>query len=107
MRSTASSWRSSPPERFVVTQNCARHPAWWHDAVKRGRGPDEPNPAGTMLQSVTLEALGATRTRVTIRTTVLSAGLLASMKRIGIGEGCSESLDRLGRELQAMSVPRH
>jgi uncharacterized protein YndB with AHSA1/START domain len=91
------------PERFVVTQNCARHPAWWHDAVKPGRGPDEPNPAGTMLQSVTLEALTAARTRVTIRTTMASPELLASMKRIGMSEGWSESLDRLGQELQAMA----
>jgi uncharacterized protein YndB with AHSA1/START domain len=93
-----------PPERFVVTQNGARHPAWWHDAVKPGRGADEPNPAGTMLQRVTLEALGATRTRVTIRTTMVSAEILASMKRIGMVEGWSESLARLGRELQAMAA---
>ena len=89
------------PDRFVVTQNCARHPAWWHDAVKPGRGTDEPNPAGTMLQSVTLEALTAARTRVTIRTTMLSAELLGSMKRLGMNGGWTESLDRLGRELQA------
>jgi uncharacterized protein YndB with AHSA1/START domain len=92
------------PERFVVTQNCARHPAWWHDAVKPGRGPDEPNPAGTMLQSVTLEAPTAARTKVTIRTTMPSPDLLASMKRIGMNEGWSESLGRLGRELQAMTA---
>ena len=72
--------------------------------MKPARGPDEPNPAGTMLQCVTLEALTAARTRVTIRTTMLSAELLASMKRIGMHEGWSESLDRLGRQLQAMAA---
>ena len=93
------------PEGIVVIQNCARHPTWWHDAVKPGRGPDEPNPAGTMLPTVALEALAATRTRVTICTTLLSAELLASMKRIGMTEGWSESLQRLGQELQAMASP--
>jgi uncharacterized protein YndB with AHSA1/START domain len=88
------------PERFVVTQNCAGHPGWWHDAIKPGRGPDEPNPAGTLLQTITLEALGPTRTRVTWRTTMHSAELLAAMKRMGMNEGGTESLDRLGRELE-------
>jgi uncharacterized protein YndB with AHSA1/START domain len=90
------------PERLVMTIDCAGHPGAWHDQVKPDRGADERNPAGTMLQTVTFEAVEAQRTRLTIRTRMVSAEILASMQRIGMREGWSESLDRLGAELQRM-----
>jgi uncharacterized protein YndB with AHSA1/START domain len=90
------------PERLVMTVDCAGNPSAWHDRIKPGRGPDERNPVGTMLQTVTFEALEAHRTRLTIRTRMVSAEILASMQRIGMREGWSESLDRLDIELQRM-----
>lgn len=90
------------PERLVLTIDCAGHPAWWHDKVKPDRRPDEPNPAGTMLQTIVLEALTPSRTRLTIRERMVSAEILASMRAMGMEQGWSESLDRLAAELQRM-----
>jgi uncharacterized protein YndB with AHSA1/START domain len=88
------------PKRLMMTMDCAGHPSAWHDQVKPDRSAEERNPAGTMLQTVSFEALQAQRTRLTIRIRMVSAEILASMQRIGMSEGWSESLDRLGAELQ-------
>lgn len=92
------------PERLVMTVDCSDHPAWWHDRVQPGRRADEPNPAGTMLQTVSFEALTPGRTRLTIRGRVISAAILASMRAMGMEQGWSESLDRLAAEVQRMAA---
>jgi uncharacterized protein YndB with AHSA1/START domain len=89
------------PERLVMTVDCTAHPGAWHDMVKPGRDADDPSPAGTMLQTVTFEALDTCRTRLTIRTRMFDAEILASMQRIGMREGWAESLDRLAATLLA------
>jgi uncharacterized protein YndB with AHSA1/START domain len=72
------------PERLVMTVDCAGNPSAWHDQVTPGRSADERNPAGTMLQTVSFDALEAQRTRSTIRTRMVSAEILVSMQRIGM-----------------------
>lgn len=90
------------PERLVMTVDCSDNPAWWHDGICPDRSPDNTNPAGVMLQTVSLQALDATRTRLTIRTRMVSAEILAAMQRIGMREGWSESLERLESLLAQM-----
>jgi uncharacterized protein YndB with AHSA1/START domain len=92
------------PERLLLTIDCARHPGWWHDRVNPGRTPEDRNPAGTMLMTVTFEALTPARTRLTIRERMVSAEILASMRAMGMEQGWSESLHRLGAELQRMAA---
>lgn len=87
------------PERLVMTSDCSKHPPAWHDMLKPDRSAEETNPAGTMVQTVTFEEAGANRTRLTIRTRMVSAEILAAMVKMGMTEGWSESLDRLGEEL--------
>lgn len=81
-----------PPELLVMTLDCAGHPAWWHDMVDPQRS--GPNPAGEMLQTVSFEDLDG-KTRLSIRTRMLSAPIRAAMQKMGMHEGWSGSLDRL------------
>jgi len=57
-----------------MTVDCAKHPPAWRDMVKSHRAADDTNPAGTMLETVTFGPVGTSRTRVTIRTRMISAG---------------------------------
>ena len=87
-----------PPERLVMTMDCAEHPDAWHDMVKPGRRKEERNPAGEMLHTVTFEALGG-KTKLTVRTRFVSAEVRDAMVKMGMNEGWSQSLERLAKFL--------
>ena len=89
-------------ERLVMTVDCSGHPAAWHDMVRPGRAADDTNPAGTMLQTVSFEALAGERTRLTVRSRMVSAEVLAAMRGMGMHEGWSETLDRLAALAQEL-----
>jgi len=84
----------APPERLVMTMDCSEHPAAWHDMVKPGRAPNETNPAGQLLQTVTFEDLGG-KTKLTVRTLFQTAAIRDAMVKMGMNEGWGESLERL------------
>jgi uncharacterized protein YndB with AHSA1/START domain len=83
-----------PPERLVMTMDCAEHPEAWHDQIKPNRGPGEKNPAGVLLQTITFEDLGG-KTKLTVRTKFQSLAIRDAMLKMGMNEGWSQSLDRL------------
>jgi uncharacterized protein YndB with AHSA1/START domain len=83
-----------PPERLVLTMDCSEHPEAWHDLVQPNRRPDETNPAGVMLSTVTFEAVGA-KTLLTVRMRLASPATRDAMLKMGMTEGWSQSLDRL------------
>jgi uncharacterized protein YndB with AHSA1/START domain len=82
------------PERIVMTMDCTEHPADWHDMVKPNRGPQETNPAGIMLTTVTFEELDD-KTRLTVRIRFDSTAIRDAFLKMGMTEGWSLSLDRL------------
>lgn len=83
------------PLRLEMTMDCSEHPAEWHDQVKPNRAKGENNPAGEVLMSVTFEVVDR-KTRLTIRTRFESAEMRNAMVKMGMNEGWSESLERLG-----------
>ncbi len=88
------------PERLVMTMDCSEHPAAWHDLVKSNRQKGEDNPAGEMLTTVTFEEEGGGgKTRVTVRTRFESGAVRDAMLKMGMTEGWSQSLERLGSHL--------
>ncbi|MDB5337901.1 MAG: hypothetical protein JWN70_3520 [Planctomycetaceae bacterium] len=89
------------PERLVMTMDCSEHPAEWHDAVKPDREPNDTNPVGVMIQTVTFEDVDG-KTRLTIRTRFKSRAIQQAMLKLGMTEGWSSSLDRLADELARM-----
>ncbi|WP_050475816.1 SRPBCC family protein [Herbaspirillum rhizosphaerae] len=82
----------TPPSLLVMTMDCSGHPAAWHDMIDPQR--TTANPAGIMLQTVSFEDLDG-KTRVSIRTRAATPAILDAMKKMGINEGWSGSLDRL------------
>jgi uncharacterized protein YndB with AHSA1/START domain len=86
------------PERLVMTMDCSEHSEEWHDMVKPNRQKWERNPAGEMLATVTFEELNG-KTKVTIRVRLISATIRDAMVKMGMNEGWSQSLDRLGELL--------
>jgi uncharacterized protein YndB with AHSA1/START domain len=88
----------SPPAKLVFTMDCSEHPAAWHDMVKPNRTKDEPNPAGEMLTTVTFEE-NSGKTTMTIRMRMASPEIRASMVKMGMNDGWSQSLDKLAELL--------
>jgi uncharacterized protein YndB with AHSA1/START domain len=88
----------SAPGRLVLTMDCSEHPAAWHDMVKPNRKKTEDNPAGIMLTTVTFEETKG-KTTMTMRMKLATTEVAASMKKMGMREGWSESLDRLAEQL--------
>ncbi|HET6251173.1 MAG TPA: SRPBCC domain-containing protein [Tepidisphaeraceae bacterium] len=86
------------PRRLVMTMDCSEHPPQWHDMVKPNRSKEETNPAGIMLTTVTFDDEGG-KTRLTVRTHFASDAIGAAMKKMGMREGWSQSLDRLAELL--------
>ena len=86
-----------PPERLVLLMDCSDHPVEWHDAVNPARDKTKP-PFLEVLQTVTFEKQGD-QTKLTLRSRMASAAICANMKKIGLTEGWSSSLDRLAAEL--------
>ena len=84
-----------PPEKLVMTVECADHFAEFLEHLEPARGEQ---PRFEMLQTVTFEALGA-RTKLTITTRFPTAAIRDAALSVGMTEGWSESLDKLDEEL--------
>jgi len=91
----------TPPERLVMTMDVSEHSKEWHDHVKPNRRPDETNPAGEMLMTVTFKEV-AGKTELTIRVLFESVEIRNSMVKMGMTEGWTQSLERLESELKKM-----
>jgi uncharacterized protein YndB with AHSA1/START domain len=91
-----------PPEKLVMTVDCSDHSAEWHDFLDPARDKSQP-PKFENLQTVTFEALGA-RTKLTILSRFPNAAIRDAALRLGMTEGWSESLDKLGEALTHASV---
>ncbi len=88
----------TPPQRLVLTMDPSEHPAAWHDLVKPDRKKSETNPAGVILTTVTFEESDG-KTTMTVRQKLQSPSIAQAMKKMGMREGWSESLDRLAEQL--------
>ena len=91
------------PERLVMTLDCSEHPVEWHNRVKPYRRKEERNPAGEMLSTVTLEDLDG-RTKLTVRILFDSVAIRGAMLKMGMTEGWTQSLERLGEHLPKVSL---
>ena len=87
------------PVRLEMTMDCSEHPAEWHDQVKPNRAKGDNNPAREVLATVTFEVFDR-KTKLTVRTRFESAEIRDSMVKMGMNEGWSESLERLGSVLK-------
>lgn len=81
------------PERIVSTVNTAEHSQEWHDMINRNR-PGGGKAAMEMRWAMTFDEIGG-KTKITIRSHFQSAADLEAFMKTGMGEGWSESLERL------------
>jgi uncharacterized protein YndB with AHSA1/START domain len=93
-----------PPERIVYTVDHSENPEAWHDAVNPNRDKSKARDALDGVHTVTFDDLGG-KTRVTIRVRFASVAIRDAMLKLGMNEGWSQSLERLG-VLLAISSPR-
>jgi uncharacterized protein YndB with AHSA1/START domain/predicted enzyme related to lactoylglutathione lyase len=84
----------TPPELLVMTIDLSEHPHDWHDLVNPTRDKTNPRPALNLLMTATFESQ-ADRTRLTVKIRFDSNTLRDSMAKLGMGQGWSQSLDRL------------
>ncbi|HEY1081932.1 MAG TPA: SRPBCC domain-containing protein [Prosthecobacter sp.] len=89
------------PELLVMTMDCSGHPSAWHDVVKPGRDSSEPNPAGEMTLTVTLEEGPDGGTVLELCVGFVSPEIRDTFVRMGIESGWGESLDSLDALLKA------
>ena len=83
------------PTQLVMTMDASEHPKEWHDLVKPNRSDREKNPVGLMLETVTFEELGSSKTRVTVRTRFETPEIRNAMLKMGMTDGWAQSLERL------------
>jgi uncharacterized protein YndB with AHSA1/START domain len=83
------------PERLVMTIDHSGLPDQWHDMVSPGRDRTKGKPALEAVSTVTFEEVGG-KTKVTVRQRFESAGVRDALLKIGMNEGWSQSLERLG-----------
>ena len=76
------------PERIVSSIDLAEHPGSWHAMVNPGREPLE------LSWTVTFEDF-AGKTRLSVRTDFSTTTLRDAFVKMGMGEGWSESFDKL------------
>ncbi len=89
-------------ERLVMTMDCSGHPTEWQDLVKPNRRIGEDNPAGEMLATVTFEDVEG-ETKLTIHMGFESNTIRNALLRMGMAEGWSQNLERLGEHLARMT----
>jgi uncharacterized protein YndB with AHSA1/START domain len=92
------------PERLVYTADLSEHDAAWHDLVDPERDKSKPHPAYLNETTVTLEALDAKTTRLTVRTRFESVDVRERFMRIGMNGGWSQSLDKMAAQLARASA---
>lgn len=91
------------PARLVMSLDCSEHPESWHDLMNPGRDRARP-PQLVMVQTVTFEDVGG-RTRMTVRTRFPTAQMRDAALRVGMTEGWTQSLDRLGESMESDGSP--
>ena len=84
-----------------MTMDCSGHPDDWHDMVNPHRDKSK-KPTLDCVQTVTLEDHGG-KTKLTIRTLFESKAIRDAMVKVGMNEGWSLSLDRLGDVLARLA----
>ena len=88
----------TPPERLVFTLDHSELSDEWHDMVNPGRDKSKGKPALLAVTTVTfLENDG--KTTLTIQMQFESDAIRDAFLKIGMTEGWSQSLERLGAEL--------
>lgn len=92
------------PERLVVTDNWAEHPAEWLALLNRSSPQTGGEQAQEALNTVTFEELDG-KTRLTIRIRFDSAAVRDAMLKMGMAEGWSQSLERLEALLRRDGPP--
>jgi len=92
------------PERLVMIMDVSEQSDDWHDLVNPGWDRTKGHPAMNMEQTAIFEDLGNNRTRLTIRTRVESAELLARMRNLGMYDGWSQSLDKMADTLSVIKA---
>jgi len=83
------------PERIVMSMDLSGHPDSWWDMIIPDRDKSK-KPELDFMQTVTLEEEVPGKTRLTIRTRFESKAIRDAMVRMGMNEGWSQSLERLG-----------
>jgi uncharacterized protein YndB with AHSA1/START domain len=86
------------PERLVSSLDVSEHPDSWFDLIEPNRDRSKGRPAYDLSWTVTFEALGG-RTRLSIVNRFPSTALRDAFVKIGMGEGWSQSLDKLAQRL--------
>jgi uncharacterized protein YndB with AHSA1/START domain len=85
----------APPERLVFTIDHSDLPEEWHDRVNPGRDRSKGRPALEALATVTFEERGG-KTTLTVRMEFESAAVRDLFLNLGMAEGWSQTLERLG-----------
>lgn len=83
------------PRQIVLALDCSEHPPHWHEMVKPGRTPEEANPAGIILTTVTFIAEGVDRTRLILRQRFESPEICRRFMEMNLHQGWQESMDAL------------
>jgi uncharacterized protein YndB with AHSA1/START domain len=87
-----------PPERIVMTVDHSDLSDQWHDMINPDRDKSKPKPTIEAVTTVTFDDL-AGKTKLTIRMRFESPAVRDSLLKIGMNQGWSQSLDRLGELL--------
>jgi uncharacterized protein YndB with AHSA1/START domain len=85
----------TPPARLVMTVDHSDLPEEWHDMINPGRDRGKGRPSIEGVMTVTFDD-EAGKTRLTIRTLFETAAAREALLKIGMTEGWSQSLERLG-----------
>jgi uncharacterized protein YndB with AHSA1/START domain/DNA-binding transcriptional ArsR family regulator len=86
------------PQRLVMTINHSELPEQWHDLVNPDRDKSQPKPGLEAITTVTFQERGG-KTTLTITLLFESTPVRDALRRLGMVEGWSQSLERLERLL--------
>jgi len=90
-----------PPERLVLSIDHSDMPEQWHDLVNPGCDPSKGRPK---LEAITIVSLTerAGKTTLTVRQRFESPTVRDALLKIGMSEGWSQSMERLGMLLEKL-----
>ncbi len=91
------------PERIVWTINHSELPDEWHDMVNPDRNKTGPKPSLEGLVTVTFDDI-CNRTKLTVRIRFESATIRDALLKIGMSDGWSQTLERLGTIVAAANA---
>lgn len=91
------------PERLAFTVDLTDHPAPWHETFRSHQAGPAAEAVGEIFAAVRFEEQGGA-TRLTVQMIFQSAAVRDAMLKMGMSEGWSQSLDRLGSLLAKMDT---